>query len=81
MPDPVVAVPCCCWLAQADRIRARAANMDNRIVGFEGNMLVTKVFRESEFDVQVYGKRLIRVNICDGEQARASSVPSVQARS
>jgi len=32
IPGPVTAVPCCCWLAQADRVRARAANMDNRIV-------------------------------------------------
>ena len=80
MPGPVTAVVCCCWLlAQPDRTKARAANMDNRIVGFENNMLVTKSFRELEFDVQVYGKRLIRVNICDGVQARAGSVASVQA--
>ena len=80
MAGPVTAVVCCCWLlAQADRARARAASMDKRIVGFENNMLVTKSFRELEFDVQVYGKRLIRVNICDGEQAWAGSVSSVQA--
>jgi hypothetical protein len=42
-------------------MRARAANMDNRIVNLYGNMLVSNAFRALEFDVQVYGKRLIRV--------------------
>lgn len=37
----------------ADRMRARAVNMDNRIVNLDGNMLVRKAFGELEFDVQV----------------------------
>ena len=60
-------------------MRARTANMDNQIVNLDDNMLVSNVFRALEFDVQVYGKRLIRVNICDWEQTRASGVSSVQA--
>jgi hypothetical protein len=67
MAGPVGVEACCCWLVQADRMRARAAKMDSRIVNFDGNILVTNAFRALEFDVQVYGKRLIRVNICDWE--------------
>jgi hypothetical protein len=46
-------------------MRARAVNMDNRIVNLDDNMLVRKAFGELEFDVQVYGEPLIRVNICN----------------
>jgi hypothetical protein len=60
-------------------MRAKAVNMNNRIINFDGNMLVRKAFPELEFDVQVNGKGLIRVNICDWIQTRANGVTSVQA--